>query len=183
MVLSFLKMCFTEAYLTKSKSTMVAGIIDDIRRIFFELAEQARKAEHETGLTGSQLWAIKILDESSPMNVTELARRMYLHPATMVGLLDRLESKGLVQRTRSDKDRRVVHVWITAQGQELVLHSPEVAQRLLVQGLEPLTERKVKSISIGVDQIVKILGVQKEPPKLIHSTEVNLPGKRRKPAA
>lgn len=164
----------------KSKSTMVAGIIDDIRRIFYVLAEQARKAEHETGLTGSQLWVIKILDDASPMNVTELARRMYLHPATMVGLLDRLEAKRLVQRTRSDKDRRVVHVMITAQGQELVRNSPEVAQRLLVEGLEPLAENKVKSISIGVDQIVKILGVQKEPPKLIHSSEVNLPGKRRK---
>jgi MarR family transcriptional regulator, organic hydroperoxide resistance regulator len=180
MTISILRMRFTEAYLIKSKSTMVAGIIDDIRRIFFELAEQARKAEHEAGLTGSQLWAIKILDESSPMTVTELARRMYLHPATMVGLLDRLEAKGLVQRTRSDRDRRVVHVRITAQGLELVQNSPEVAQRLLVEGLEPLTERKVKSISIGVDQIVKILGVQKEPPKLIHSSEVNLPGRRRK---
>ncbi len=169
--------------MANSKSIMVAGIIDDIRRIFYTLAEQARRAEHETGLTGSQLWAIKILDESSPMNVTELARRMYLHPATMVGLLDRLEAKGVVQRTRSDKDRRVVHVMITEQGQELVRNSPEVAQRLLVEGLEPLADRKVKSIAIGVDQIVKILGVQKEPPKLIHSSEVNLPGKRRRSEA
>jgi len=162
---------------------MVAEIIDDIRRIFYVLAEQARKAEHETGLTGSQLWVIKILDESSPMNVTELARRMYLHPATMVGLLDRLEAKGLIQRTRSDKDRRVVHVQITAAGQELVRNSPEVAQRMLVEGLEPLEEKKVKAISTGVDLIVKILGAEKEPPKLIHSSEVNLPGKRRRSGA
>jgi DNA-binding MarR family transcriptional regulator len=159
---------------------MVADIIDNIRRIFYVLAEHARKADHETGLTGSQLWAIKILAEASPMNVTELARRMYLHPATMVGLLDRLEAKGLVQRTRSNKDRRVVHVQITAEGEEVVRNSPEVAQRLLVEGLEPLTERKLKTISTGVEQIVKILGAQQEPPKLIHSSQVNLPGKRRK---
>jgi DNA-binding MarR family transcriptional regulator len=159
---------------------MVAGIIDDIRRLFHVLAEQARKAEHETGLTGSQLWVLKILDVESPMKVTDLARRMYLHPATMVGLLDRVESKGLVQRTRSVKDRRVVHVMISSQGQELVRNSPEVAQGLLVKGLEPLTEKKVKTISDGLEQIVNILGVQEEPPKLIHSSEVNLPGKRRK---
>jgi len=171
-----------EAYLMKSKSTMVAGIIDDIRRVFYVLAEQSRKAEHETGLTGSQLWVVKLLDGGSPKKVTELARRMYLHPATMVGLLDRLEAKGLVQRTRSDKDRRVVHVSITEQGQELVQNSPEVAKGLLVKGLEPLTEKKVKVISDGLEQIVHILGVREEPPKLIHSSDVNLPGKRRKSA-
>jgi DNA-binding MarR family transcriptional regulator len=171
------------ANLIKSKSTMVAGIIDDIRRVFYVLAEQSRKAEYETGLTGSQLWVIKILDGASVMKVTDLARRMYLHPATMVGLLDRLEVKGLVQRTRSDKDRRVVHVTITDQGRVLVRNSPEVAQGLLVKGLEPLTEKKVKVISDGLEQIVKILGVQEDPPKLIHSSDVNLPGKRRKSAA
>jgi len=162
---------------------MVAGIIDDIRRLFYVLAEQSRKAEQETGLTGAQLWVVKMLEEGSPMKVTELARRMYLHPATMVGLLDRLEAKSLVQRSRSDKDRRVVHITITEQGRELVRNSPEVAKGLLVKGLEPLPEKKVKVISDGLEQIVNILGVQEEPPKLIHSADVNLPGKRRKSAA
>jgi DNA-binding MarR family transcriptional regulator len=171
------------AYFMKSKSTMVAGIIDDIRRVFYVLAEQSRKAEHETGLTGSQLWVVKLLDGGSPMKVTELARRMYLHPATMVGLLDRLEAKGLVLRTRSDKDRRVVHVSITEQGRVLVQNAPEVAKELLVKGLEPLSEKKVKVISDGLEQIVSILGVQEEPPKLILSADVNLPGKRRISAA
>ena len=166
----------------KSRSTMVAGILDDVRRMFYVLAEQSRKAEHDTGLTGSQLWVVKLLDEESPMKVTDLARRMYLHPATMVGLLDRLEIKGLVQRIRSDKDRRVVHVSITDQGRELVRISPEVAKGLLVQGLEPLTDKKVKAISDGLELIVNLLGVQEVPPKLIHSSNVNLPGKRRKPA-
>lgn len=166
----------------KSKSTLVAEIIDDIRRVFYVLAEQSRKAEHETGLTGSQLWVIKILDGTSTMKVTDLARRMYLHPATMVGLLDRLEAKGLVQRARSDTDRRVVHVSITDLGRGLVRNSPEVAQGLLVKGLEPLPESKVKNISDGLKQIVSMLGVQEEPPQLIHSSEVNLPGKRRKTA-
>lgn len=167
----------------KTRSTMVADIIEDIRRVFYVLAEQSRKTEHETGLTGPQLWVIKLLDGASPMKVTELARRMYLHPATMVGLLDRLEVKGMVQRTRSDKDRRVVHVCATDLGLELVRNSPEAAQGLLVKGLEPLSDKKVKVISDGLEQIVKILGVQEAPPQLIHSADVNLPGKRRKSAA
>jgi DNA-binding MarR family transcriptional regulator len=178
-----MKICFMGVHLTKSKSTMVAGIIDDIRRVFYVLAEQSRKAEIETGLTGSQLWVIKMLEGTSPMKVTDLARRMYLHPATMVGLLDRLEAKGLVQRARSEKDRRVVHVFNTDLGRELVQNSPEVAKEMLVKGLEPLSEKRIKMISVGLDQIVELLGVREEPPKLIHSSESNLPGRRRKSAA
>jgi len=169
--------------MTKLKSALVAGIIDDLRRVFYVLAEQSRKAEIETGLTGSQLWVVKMLEGTSPMKVTDLARRMYLHPATMVGLLDRLEAKGLVQRARSEKDRRVVHVFNTDQGRELVQNSPEVAKDMLVKGLEPLSEKKIKLISDGLDQIVTLLGVREEPPKLIHSSEANLPGRRRKSAA
>ncbi|MDD2581814.1 MAG: MarR family transcriptional regulator [Desulfuromonadaceae bacterium] len=163
----------------KLKPVMVAGIIDDIRRVFQVLTEQSRKIEHETSLTGPQLWVVKILKETSPLKVSDLARRMYLHPATMVGLLDRLESKGLLKRTRSEKDRRVVHIDLTEQGRELEINSPEVIQNLLIKGLETLTEQKLKMISDGMGEVVNILGAQNVPPQLIMSSEVNAPKRRR----
>ncbi len=163
----------------KSKQAMVADIIDDIRRVFQVLVDQSKMVEIETGLTGPQLWVVKLLEETSSMKVSDLARRTYLHPATMVGLLDRLEAKGLVKRTRSEKDRRVVHIDLTEQGQELVKNSPEVVQNLLVKGLEPLAEQKLKKISDSLDQVVEILGAKQVPPQLIMSSETNLP-KRRK---
>ena len=54
------------------------------------------------------------------MMVSELARRMYLHPATVVGIFTRLESHGLIKRTRSKEDRRVVWVELTLKGKNLV---------------------------------------------------------------
>ncbi|MDD2899218.1 MAG: MarR family transcriptional regulator [Desulfuromonadaceae bacterium] len=164
----------------KLKSVVVAEVIDDIRRIFQVLTEQSRKIEHETSLTGPQLWVVKILKEASPMKVSELARRMYLHPATMVGLLDRLEAKGVLTRTRSEKDRRVVYIDLTMQGHELEINSPEVVQNLLVSGLEKLTTNELKTISGGLGQIVSILGVKGAPPQLIMSSEINAPKRRRK---
>ena len=164
----------------KSKPIKVAGIIDDIRRVFSVLTEQSRKIEFETSLTGPQLWVIKLLKESSPMKVSDLAKRMYLHPATMVGLLDRLEAKGLVTRTRSDKDRRVVLIDLSDLGHKLESSSPEVVQSLLVKGLEALSAPKLKGISEGLKEEVTILGAQDIPPQLIMSTEINQPKRRRK---
>ena len=156
---------------------MVADIIDNLRRVFQVVNEQSKKVERETGLTGPQLWAIKIISDNAPIKVSVLARRMYLHPATVVGILDRLESRGLVMRTRSMEDRRVVEIDLTAQGKELVVQSPEAVQGMLIKGLEPLPDDKLIHIADGLEQLVKILGAKEIPPKLILSSEINLPMK------
>ncbi|HYA85582.1 MAG TPA: MarR family transcriptional regulator [Nitrospirota bacterium] len=153
----------------------VAEIIDNLRRVFQVVNAQSKKAEHETGLTGPQLWAIKTIAQEAPIMVSEIARRMYLHPATVVGILDRLEKQGLVKRIRSTEDRRVVRVELSERGQALVKKSPEVAQGLLVAGLERLSTNKLNSIARALDQMAEILGAQNIPPQLILSPEVNKP--------
>ena len=157
------------------KTTMVAEIVDNLRRVFQVVNEQAKKAELKTGLTGPQLWAVKVISKESPIMVSDIARRMYLHPATVVGILDRLELQGLVTRVRSLTDRRIVHIELTAKGQALVNKSPEVATGTLVAGLEKLSLSEIKSISGGMERIVKILGAEGIPPQLIHSPGVNTP--------
>ena len=159
------------------RNKMVADIIDNLRRVFQVVNEQSKKVERETGLTGSQPWAITIIAECAPIKVSDLARRMYLHPATVVGILDRLESRSLVMRTRSLEDRRVVEIDLTEQGNELVTQSPEVVQGVLVKGLEPLPDDNLVHIADGLEQLVKILGAKEIPPRLIRSPEVNLPQK------
>jgi MarR family transcriptional regulator, organic hydroperoxide resistance regulator len=157
------------------KSRLVSDIIDNIRRVFQAVNEYSKKAERETGLTGPQLWAIKVIAEGTPIKVSELARRMYLHPATVVGILDRLEGRELVTRTRSREDRRVVKIELTEKGRELLIRSPEVAQGLLVKGLETLPTEKLSRLDEELLLLVKILGAQEIPPKLLLSPEVNLP--------
>jgi len=164
------------------KSAMVSEIIDNIRRVFQAVNEQSKKAKRETGLTGPQLWAIKTIAESTPVRVSELARRMYLHPATVVGILNRLELQGLLKRVRTNGDRRVVNVELTDAGNALVAKAPQVAQGLLVAGLKGLSLEKLQVISAGLEVLVNILGVQEIPPHLILSQEVNLPKRQKNEA-
>ncbi len=159
------------------RDEMMAEIIDNLRRVFQVVNEHSKKAEHATGLTGPQLWAIKTIAQDAPIMVSELARRMYLHPATVVGIIDRLEIRGLVVRVRSQEDRRVVRVELTARGEDLVKGSPQVAQGLLVSGLERLKTANLKTLAASLDQLVEILGAQGIPPQLILSPEINRPMK------
>jgi DNA-binding MarR family transcriptional regulator len=161
------------------KDDIVTEIIDNIRRMFQVVNEHSKQAEHKTGLTGPQLWAIKTIAQEAPIMVSEIASRMHLHPATVVGILDRLEVRGMVLRVRSQEDRRVVRVELTGLGEDLVKKAPEVAQGLLVAGLEKLKTKNLKTIASSLDQLVGILGAQGIPPKLILSPEINKPARSR----
>jgi DNA-binding MarR family transcriptional regulator len=68
-----------------------------------------------------------------------------------------------------------VTVDLSDQGKALVRRAPEVAQGLLVAGLEQLPPEKRKVIAEGLRHLVDILGVQEIPPKLIRSPEFNKP--------
>src|SRR5690349_20919436 len=114
----------------KNKEDEIPEVIDNIRRVFQAINEYSKNAERKTGLTGPQLWAMKILANTGTVRVSELARLMYLHPATVVGILDRLESKCLISRTRSQEDRRAVEIELTSLGKEIVASAPEVAQNM-----------------------------------------------------
>jgi MarR family transcriptional regulator, organic hydroperoxide resistance regulator len=173
----FVKSNCEEVRFLSKRLDIVSEIIDNLRRVFQVVNEQSKKAERETGLTGPQLWAIKTIAQEAPIMVSEIARHMYLHPATVVGILDRLEKQGLVIRIRSTEDRRVVRVELTKEGRALVKKSPEVAQGLLVSGLEKLSFNKLENIARALDQMAELLGAQNIPPKLILSPEVNKPVK------
>jgi len=159
-------------------ATIIHETIDDLRRVFQVINEHSKRAERGTGLTGPQLWAIKIIADEAPLRVCDLAHRMYLHAATVIGILDRLESRNLITRTRSIQDRREVLIDLSRQGKELVKNSPEVAQGLLVAGMEKLSPKTLKDISAGLKKMVEILGVQKLPPQLMLSPEINVPNRK-----
>ncbi|MFH1790605.1 MAG: MarR family transcriptional regulator [Candidatus Omnitrophota bacterium] len=156
------------------KAVVIAEIIDDIRRVFHVVNEQSKKAKRETGLTGPQLWAIKMIGDLSPVRVSDLAAKMYLHAATVVGILNRLELMGLIKRMRTIEDRRVVKIELTDAGNEIVAKAPQVAQGLLVSGLEVLPLQKLQDISACLEELVHILGAQELPPLLILSPVINM---------
>lgn len=143
----------------KDNAIIVDETVNNLRRLFQVVNEQSKQAVHDSGLSGSQLWALKVLHEETGklVTVSGLARRMCLNSSTVVRLLDGLEQKAFVQRERSISDRRIVHVSMTEKGAELVRQAPEVAQTILGRGLSSLSDHKLYNISIGLAQLVNIL--------------------------
>ena len=75
----------------------------------------------EHGLTPSQYNILRILrGEGKPLPCLEIAHRTITVVPGITGLIDRLEEAGMVKRQRSEEDRRVVNVSITAAGKEVL---------------------------------------------------------------
>lgn len=97
--------------------------VDRIAEVIFYLYTESRrltKAEAtKVGLTGPQLSVVKILDELGDMSLSDLSDRIRAQNSTVTGIVDRMEREGLVDRKRSNEDRRVVHIRLTEKGQRL----------------------------------------------------------------
>lgn len=152
----------------KKKTEDISAVIDNLRRVFQVINEHSKTAEQTTGLTGPQLWALKMLANDAPLRVSDLARQMYLRPATVVGIVDRLEGKGLVTRTRSREDRRAVDLELTGMGVDVVAKAPEVAQAMLLKGLNELSDEQFLHVVEGMAQMVRILGAENITPQPLH---------------
>ena len=74
------------------------------------------------GLTGTQYNALRILRGAGPEGLPcrEIGERMITRDPDITRLLDRLEARGLVARSRQKKDRRVVQARITPAGTQLL---------------------------------------------------------------
>jgi DNA-binding MarR family transcriptional regulator len=70
------------------------------------------------GLTLSQFDVIATLGDTKGMTCKQLSEETLVTKGTLTGVLDRLESKGLIERVPSEKDRRVTMIRLTPKGEK-----------------------------------------------------------------
>ncbi|MGV2836969.1 MarR family winged helix-turn-helix transcriptional regulator [Pseudomonas shirazensis] len=83
------------------------------------------------GLTYPQYLAMLVLWEQDGLTVGEISNRLLTDPGSLTPLLKRLESEGLLKRTRSREDERVVLVQLTDKGHALHEDAKRVPQCIL----------------------------------------------------
>jgi DNA-binding MarR family transcriptional regulator len=107
-------------YLTKARNVLV---------------ERTDRAVAPLGLTAQQIGVIVMLSSRRASTPFELSRAMSYDSGSMTRLLDRLEKKGFVVRTRSDADRRMVKLELTPQGHEAARQLPGLGAAVLNEQL------------------------------------------------
>lgn len=70
-------------------------------------------------LSPPQMWALRHLEPGEPLAMSALAGLLHCDNSNVTGIVDRLESRGLVERRAAAHDRRIKHLVVTAAGAEL----------------------------------------------------------------
>jgi DNA-binding MarR family transcriptional regulator len=135
----------------------IARITHLIRRLVKAEELYTKELARKYQITTSQLLCLLALDEKGPMSGAQIARFIMVSPSTVVGIVDRLEQKGLVRRSRNNGDRRLVIVDLTSAGRAFSQNAPPPIQRKLLKIIKEHPESEVEKIAEGLNMLVRIL--------------------------
>lgn len=132
-------------------------ILRALRRITRSVALHSRQLAACSNITAPQLVCLRTIIDDGPMTATAISRDMHVSASTVVGILDRLEDKGLVRRERARQDRRIVYVTATDEGRQLAASTPSPLQKKLADALNALPESEQATITMSLERIVDLM--------------------------
>jgi DNA-binding MarR family transcriptional regulator len=132
-------------------------ILQALRRIIRTVDMHSHKLGSLHKITGPQLGCLLAAKEQGPLTSARLAKIVYLSPSTVVGIIDRLEEKGLVTRQRDSKDRRLVYISITPSGEKMVADAPSLLQDTLASALVTLPRQEQVAITMALEKLVDLM--------------------------
>ena len=132
-------------------------VANRLRPVLLQLNRHLRRELGPLGITGGQAALLQVIRTSPGIGVRELAVREGVSTAAMSTALTRLESAGLLQRTRAQADRRRVGLELTDAGQRVLRSARSRRTAWLASRLGRLTEVELATIDSVIDPLTRLL--------------------------
>jgi DNA-binding MarR family transcriptional regulator len=116
------------------------------------------------GLTSVQYAALNMVQEVPGIDQASLSNMIAFDKTTIVKVLDRLVDKGLITRTRSETDRRINHLRITAEGARLIKEIHPMLDRSDKRILAPLSEADQRRFMELLSRLVQVNNIYSRAP-------------------
>src|ERR1700716_4073856 len=110
--------------MTWDRGGLKPGMLPGLLGYRLRLAQQAvfrDFADSVSELSPGRTGMLLLIDANPGVTQSRLAQAVGLDRSTMVGLVDKLEERGLIERRRGE-DRRTNGLWLTRSGRALVVH-------------------------------------------------------------
>ncbi|NPT53144.1 MarR family winged helix-turn-helix transcriptional regulator [Paraburkholderia elongata] len=97
-------------------------------------------------ISSQQMGILLALTRGIATTPFELSKLLGIDTGLMTRMLDKLETKGLLERSRSIDDRRVVNLALTDKGEEVAAQIPEIAPQVLNERLKKFTKGEFEEL-------------------------------------
>jgi DNA-binding MarR family transcriptional regulator len=105
------------------------------------------------GMRVQELRLLVTLDRSGAVPMSVLAEEQVMTQASITGIVDELEERGLVERIRSKEDRRVINVGITGKGKDALEKGLARHREFIDEIMSDLTEKEAEELSSVMEKL------------------------------
>ena len=138
------------------------AILATVRALWKDHVRNPFADAEQHGITGPQITVMACLVRSGPKTLTELSRTLGMSHSTASGIVDRLESRGLLRRTEDASDRRRTQIQVTEDVQRYVRKLEEGPSGRLARALEAATPAQRATIKNGLALLRNLLSSHRE---------------------
>ncbi|TCP38723.1 MarR family winged helix-turn-helix transcriptional regulator [Rhodovulum marinum] len=128
-----------------------------LRRILRATELYGRELAKAAGLTAVQIRVLQIVAETGTSTPKAISARMGVSQPTMTTLIDRLVAKGLVERRRSETDRRQMNIFITPAGRDAIDRAPDPLHDRYVEAFDALPDWEQAMLVAALERVAALL--------------------------
>lgn len=131
-----------------------------LRKIMQSIELHSRSLVKRFGLTSPQLIVLREIDARGEATAGEIAHAVSLSRATVTGIIERLEKRGLISRQRSSDDRRRIILHPTSESAKLLAETPPLMEESFVKAFDGLQDWEKSMILSSLQRLVSLMNVR-----------------------
>lgn len=135
-------------------------LLVSIRRVIRAIDLHSKQLNKTTGLTGPQLLIMQELGRFEGVMASQVAKNINLSAATVTTILDRLESKDLIERVRSSEDKRRVSLFLTEEGKNKLIDAPPPLQDHFIRQFCDINEWEQSQLLSSMQRIAVMMDAE-----------------------
>lgn len=129
-----------------------------LRRIIRATDIHSKRVAKESGLTTAQIVVLQAVRFLGEVTTGRISDEVNLSAGTVTTIMDRLEARELVERYRSERDRRVVHARLTAAGEAKLRQAPALLHERFIGAFTRLDPSGQERILSTLNEVAAMLG-------------------------
>ena len=131
--------------------SVLTGLFNDIMTI----EEKAIITEEFKDISNNDMHILEAIGLKEPRNMSTVAKKLSVTVGTLTTAINNLVKKGYVSRVRSDEDRRVVLLSLTAKGEKAYRHHENFHQEMIEATLQGLSSEETEILVHALTNLKK----------------------------
>lgn len=137
----------------KDVNTMLVQLFADI----MDWEEEALITDEFKDITNNDMHIIDVIGVDNKKNMSSIAKELRITVGTLTIAINNLLKKGYVERTRGQKDKRVVYISLSEKGKKAYRHHEQFHKKMVDEMLSNLNEQETVAIVKGLKSLCQYM--------------------------